>query len=60
MNDTPRRKQDNSRKRFYVRPEAKCISLNNEEVLLEFCRGKAFNVKDVKEMVSVTLKACKS
>jgi hypothetical protein len=60
MNDKLRRKQDNPRRRFYVKPAAKCISLKDEEALSEFCKQKPFTPKDLKEIVKDTLKKYQS
>jgi hypothetical protein len=60
MGKDPEQKKGNPGKRCYLKPEAKCISLKNEEALSEFCKQKPFTPKDLKEMVKDTLKKYRS
>jgi hypothetical protein len=39
MQDKPESKKNPSHKKVYVKPELKQIPLDEEEELLEFCRG---------------------
>ncbi len=51
MDQQPESKKDSTQKKPYVKPEAKVIRLDDEEGLLEFCRGKPFDVKQLKEVI---------
>jgi len=60
MGKEPEQKKGNPGKRCHLKPEAKCISLKDEEALSEFCKQKPFTPKDLKEMVKDTLKKYRS
>jgi hypothetical protein len=44
MNKESEQKKGNPEKRCYVKPEARRISLKDEQALSEFCKQKPFNV----------------
>jgi hypothetical protein len=48
--------KDPSHKKVYVKPEVKYIPLDDEEGLLEFCRGKPYDVEQLKEMIKGMLR----
>jgi hypothetical protein len=56
MNKEPEQKKGNSGKQCYEKPEARCMSLKDEQALSEFCKQKPFTPKDLKEIVKETLK----
>jgi hypothetical protein len=57
MDPKPELKKNHFPKRLYVKPEARRLSLSDEEELLEFCKQKPYDVKDLKEVVNETLKS---
>lgn len=56
MDDEPKFQKDPSRKKVYVKPELSRISLDDEEGLLEFCRGKPYSAQELKDTVKRMLR----
>jgi hypothetical protein len=56
MDQEPELKKNHPEKRLYVKPEARCLSLSDEEELLEFCKVKPYNIRDLKEIVNEAMK----
>jgi hypothetical protein len=59
MNVRPEQMNDTSRRRPYLKPDGKNISLKDEAALLNFCKQKPFDVKDLREMIHEMLKDCR-
>jgi len=55
MNDKPVPKKDPSHKKAYIKPELKSIPLDDEEGLLEYCRGKPYKVQELKDVIEAKL-----
>lgn len=51
MNHKPESKKDPSHKKVWVKPELKQIPLDDEQGLLEFCRGKPYDAQELKELI---------
>ena len=49
-------RKDPSQKKVYVKPELKQIPLDDEEGLLEFCRGKPYDAKQLEEVLKGMLR----
>jgi hypothetical protein len=43
------------RKKVYVEPELKRIPLDDEEGLLEYCKGKPYGAQELKEVIKERL-----
>ncbi len=56
MDHKPESKKDPSQKKVYVKPELRQIPLDDEEGLLEFCKGKPYDVKQLKEVLKGMLR----
>jgi len=56
MDDKPESKKNPSNKKVYVKPELKRIPLDDEEGLLEFCRGKPYDAHELKELIKGSLR----
>jgi hypothetical protein len=52
----PESKKDPSHKKVRVKPELKQIPLDDEDGLLEFCRGKPYDAQELKEMIKGMLR----
>jgi len=51
----PESKNDPSKKKVYVKPELKEIPLDDEEGLLEYCKGKLYGAQELKEVIKERL-----
>jgi hypothetical protein len=56
MDDKPESKKDPSRKKVYLKPELKQIPLDDQEGLVEFCRGKPYDAQELKELTKGMLR----
>lgn len=56
MNHKPESKKDPSHKKVWVKPELKQIPLDDEQELLEFCRGKPYDAQELKELIKGMLR----
>jgi outer membrane translocation and assembly module TamA len=56
MDYKPESKKDPSHKKVYVKPELKRIPLDNEEELLEFCKGKPYDAHKLKDLIKRSLR----
>lgn len=56
MDDEPESKEDLSRKKVYVKPELSRIPLDDEEGLLEYCKGKPYSAQELKETIKRMLR----
>ena len=56
MDDKPESQKDTAHKKVYVKPELKRISLDDEEGLLEFCKGKPYSAQELKDTVKGMLR----
>jgi len=59
MKHKPESKNDRSQKKVYVKPESKQIPLDDEEGLLEYCRGKPYDAQELKELIKGMLRPCR-
>ena len=55
MDAEPESKKDPSQKKVYVKPELKQIPLDDEEGLLEYCKGKPYDAQELKEVIKEML-----
>ncbi len=55
MDDKPKSKKDPPHKKVYVKPELNRISLDDEEGLLEYCKGKPYSAQELKEWIKEKL-----
>jgi hypothetical protein len=51
MDDKLESQKDPSHKKVYVKPELNRIRLDDEEGLLEYCKGKPYTVQELKEVI---------
>jgi hypothetical protein len=56
MDYKPESQKGPSNKKVYVKPELKRIPLDDEEDLLEYCRGKPYDAHELKEMIKRSLR----
>jgi hypothetical protein len=55
MDDKPESKKDPSHKEVYAKPELNRIPLDDEEGLLEYCKGKPYSAQELKERIEEML-----
>jgi hypothetical protein len=55
MERKPRFKKDSLQKKAWVKPVLKRIPVDDEEALLEYCKGKPYDVKQLKEVIKTKL-----
>lgn len=56
MDDEPESEKGRARKGVYVKPEMRPIPLDDEEALLEYCRGKPYTAQELKEAIKGMLR----
>jgi hypothetical protein len=55
MDGMPESKNYPSKRKVYVEPELKQILLDDEEGLLEYCKGKPYDAQELKEVIKKKL-----
>ena len=56
MDQNPEFKKDRSHKKAWVTPELKQIPVDDEEGLLEYCKGKPYDAQQLKEVIKTKLR----
>jgi hypothetical protein len=56
MDHKPESKKDPSNKKVYVKPKLDRISLDDEEGLLEYCKGKPYSAQELKDVIKGMLR----
>jgi hypothetical protein len=56
MDDKPESKKKSSKKKVYVKPESTRIPLDDEEGLLEYCKGRPYSAQELKEAIKGMLR----
>ena len=55
MDDKPESKKDPLHKKAYIKPKLNQIPLDDEEGLLEYCKGKPCSAQELKEWIKEKL-----